>query len=143
MNVSSLLKVKGTSVVTVPPDATIATVVHELRARGIGALVVTQDGRRVLGLIAERDIVHGLAEHGPRLLGMRVVELMERAVVTCAPDDTIATVMGRMTHQRARHLPVVEHGQLRGLVSIGDVVKHRLDDLETETHILREMFLAR
>ena len=143
MNVSSILKVKGTAVATIAPDATIATVAHELRHRGIGALVVSEDGASVLGLIAERDIVRGLVDHGARLPALRAVDLMDRSVVTCTPDDTIPMVMLRMTRHRARHLPVVEGGRLRGLISIGDVVKHRLDDLETEANILREMFLAR
>ncbi len=83
-----------------------------------------------------------LAEYGPRLPTVRVVDLMDRSVVACTPDDTIRAVMSRMTRHRAHHIPVAEGGRLRGLVSLGDVVKQRLDDLETEANILREMSLA-
>ena len=143
MKVASILKVKGSSVATTQPDATIATVARELTRQGIGALVVSENGASVLGMIGERDIVHGLAEHGARLLDMRVAQLMTRAVITCVPDDSITRVMAQMTRHRVRQIPVVEGGRLQGIVSIGDVVKHRLDELETEANVLREAFLAR
>ncbi len=143
MKVASILKAKGASVATTPPDATVSAVVWDLRLKGIGALVVSEDGTTVLGLISERDIVHALAEHGARLLGLRVSQLMIRSVVTCTPDDSITTVMALMTRHRVRHIPVVENGRLRGIVSIGDVVKHRLDELEMEANIIREAYIAR
>lgn len=143
MKVASILKAKGESVVTTPPDATISTIVWELRLKGIGAMVVSQDGITMLGLISERDIIHGLAEHGPRLLGMRGAQVMTKAVITCAPEDSVTTVMAQMTRHRVRQIPVIEGGRLRGIVSIGDVVKHRLDELELEARVLREAYIIR
>jgi len=143
MKVASILKAKGDSVATTPPDTTMSTIVWELRSKGIGALVVSQDGATVLGLISERDIVHALAEHGARLMGMRAGQIMAKSVPTCAPDDTDTAVMARMTRHRARHLPVVEDGRLRGIVSIGDMVKSRLDELELEANVLREAYITR
>lgn len=143
MKVESILKAKGSSVTTTTPDATIATIIRVLKDKNIGALVVSEGGSAVLGLIAERDIVHGLCYYGTRLLDLRVSDLMTRTVITCAPDDNLTRVMAQMTRYRVRQLPVVEDGNLRGIVSIGDVVKYRLDELELEANILRDAFLAR
>lgn len=143
MKVASILKAKGTSVATTRPDVTISTVVWELRSKNIGALVVSEDGSTLLGMISERDIAHGLVEHGAKLLGMRASQLMTKPVVTCTPEDSITTVMALMTRYRVRHIPVVEGGKLRGIVSIGDVVKHRLDELEMEANVIREAYIAR
>lgn len=143
MKVESILKAKGSSVTTTTPDATIATIIRVLKDKNIGALVVSEGGSAVLGLIAERDIVHGLCYYGTRLLDLRVSDLMTRTVITCAPDDNLTRVMAQMTRYRVRPLPVVEDGNLRGIVSIGDVVKYRLDELELEANILRDAFLAR
>jgi CBS domain-containing protein len=143
MKVASIIKSKGTTVLTTLPGATVAAVARELTDKGIGALVVSEDGTTVLGLIAERDIVRGLADHGTKLLQLRVDALMTRSVITCRPEDSLTAVMAQMTRFRVRHIPVVQDGKLQGIVSIGDVVKHRLDDLETEANILREAFLAR
>ena len=108
MNVASILKAKGESVATTLPDTTISTIVWELRSRGIGALVVSQDGTTFLGLISERDIVHGLTEHGAGLLGMRASQVMTKPVVTCGPEDSVTRVMAQMTRHRVRQIPVVE-----------------------------------
>jgi CBS domain-containing protein len=143
MKIASILKSKGEHVATTPPDTTMSTIVWELRSKGIGALVVSEDGVTVLGLVSERDIIHGLAEHGPKLLGMRASQVMTRSVLTCAPDDTIANVMAQMTRHRVRQVPVVDGGRLRGIVSIGDMVKHRLGELELEANVLREAYLTR
>ena len=143
MKVASILKAKGESVATTLPDTTISTVVWELRSRGIGALVVSHDGTTFLGLISERDIVHGLAEHRAGLLGMRASQVMTKSVVTCTPEDSVTSVMAQMTRHRVRQIPVVEGEKLRGIVSIGDVVKHRLDELELETNVLREAYITR
>ena len=142
MTVAAILKSKGDRVATTRPDATIETVVHRLKLEGIGALVVSEDGRRVAGIISERDIVRGLAEHGEALLAMKASELMTTGVVTCEPDTTVNQVMARMTRQRIRHVPVVVDGRLGGIVSIGDVVKHRLDEMETEVRVLRDYITA-
>jgi CBS domain-containing protein len=138
MKVASILKSKGSSVATTSPSTTIFTVTWDLKLKSIGALVVSGDGNTVLGLISERDIVRGLTEHGPKLLALPVSQVMTSSVITCTPDDSITTVMGRMTRYRIRHIPVVDGGRLCGIVSIGDVVKHRLDELEMEGNILRE-----
>ena len=92
-------------------------------------------------MVSERDIVHGLAEHGTKLLALPVSQVMTSPVVTCTPEDNVTAVMARMTRYRVRHLPVVEDGELRGIVSIGDVIKHRLDELEMEANILRETLM--
>jgi CBS domain-containing protein len=143
MKVASILKQKAEHVHTVPPDATITTAAHELHAKSIGALVVSRDGRTIDGLLSERDIVNGLVFYGTRVGGLHVSDLMSHPVVTCTADDTITTVMARMTGHRVRHVLVVDDHQLRGIVSIGDVVKYRLDELETEASVLREAFIAR
>jgi CBS domain-containing protein len=143
MKVSSILRSKGTHVETVRPDATVLSVSWDLKLKRIGALVVSEDGATVQGLISERDIVAGLTEHGPQLLSMPVRQVMAPATVTCTPDDTLATVMARMTRHRARHVPVVDAGRLAGIVSIGDIVKHRLDELELEANVLRDTLITR
>jgi CBS domain-containing protein len=143
MKVTSILKTKGSQVVMVTPETRIATIVRELTAKSIGAVVVSEDSVNLLGLVSERDIVKSLGVFGARTLELRASDVMVRRPVTCQPDDTITWVMAEMTRQRVRHLPVVEGGRLHGIVSIGDIVKHRLDELQTEANILREGFLAR
>ncbi len=142
MKVESILRSKGTHVVTTGPDSTIAAVVSTFKREGIGAMVVTADGRHVLGLISETDIISGLAEHGARLLHLAVADLVHGGAAMCTPDDSLEQVMARMTHRRVRHLPVVEDGALRGIVSIGDVVKSLLHDLQLETNVLRDVYRA-
>jgi CBS domain-containing protein len=142
MSVAAILKAKGAGVETTRPDTTLHGVVWDLKLKGIGALVVTDDGVTVRGLISERDIVRGLAEHGTTLPAAPVSRLLTAPVVTCAPGESITAVMARMTRHRVRHLPVVEGGRLCGIVSIGDIVKHRLDELELEANILRENLMV-
>lgn len=143
MKVTSILKAKGGHVATVRPDATIAAVVRELTVRSIGAVVVSEDEVNLLGLVSERDIVHALGVYGARTLDLRASDIMTRRPVSCRPEDSVTRLMADMTRHRVRHLPVVEEGRLQGIVSIGDVVKHRLDELETEANILREAFIGR
>jgi len=143
MDVDGILRAKGATVVTIRPDATIRELVQSLRDERIGAIVVSEDGRSVQGIISERDVVRGLAERGPRILDVQVSELMTRDVVSCAPRDTVKQVMAEMTRRRIRHLPVIAEGVLCGIVSIGDVVKNRLEEMETETNVLREVYIAR
>ncbi|HVA35947.1 MAG TPA: CBS domain-containing protein [Stellaceae bacterium] len=138
MNVEAILKAKGRQVVTIAPDAAVADAVRLLHRMGIGALIVSTDAKRLDGILSERDVVHALADRGTGLLDLRVSDLMTRRVVTCAPADTIAELMAEMTRSRIRHLPVVEHGRIVGLVSIGDVVKNRLEEMEFETTSLRQ-----
>ena len=142
MNVDGILRAKGASVVTIRPDATVGNLVLGLREERIGAMVVSEDDRTVLGIISERDVVHGLAERGPRILEARVAELMTRQVVSCTPYDTVKHAMAEMTKRRIRHLPVLRDGVLCGIISIGDVVKNRLEEMETETNVLREAYIA-
>jgi CBS domain-containing protein len=142
MSVAAILKAKGSHVETTRPDATLYTVAWNLKVKGIGAQVVSEDGITVLGMISERDIVRGLTEHGTKLLTLPVSELMTSPAITCTPRESIGAVMARMTRSRVRHLPVVEGGKLCGIVSIGDVVKYRLDELELEANVLRENLMT-
>ena len=144
MKVREILDAKGTGVVTIRSDATLSTAVHRLALERIGALVVSDDGVRVDGILSERDIVTGLARDGADLLatGRRVADLMTRNVVTCGPDDTVKHLMAEMTRRRVRHLPVVVGDRLVGIVSIGDVVKSRLGEVELEATVLREAYIA-
>ena len=141
MNVEAILRAKGSNVATIRPDATVGAAVRELKTHGIGALLVSEDGRRVAGILSERDIVHALAEQGAALLAMPVDQLMTRKVVTCVPEDTVSDLMARMTQHRFRHLPVVKDGILIGIVSIGDLVKNRIEEVEFEADSLRS-FIA-
>lgn len=143
MSVDAILRAKGAAVVTIRPDATIGDLVKGLRDQRIGAMVVSEDGRSLLGIISERDVVRGLADVGPRILDAPVAKLMTREVIACSPRDTVKHVMAEMTKRRIRHLPVVADGVLCGIVSIGDIVKNRLEELETETNVLREVYLGR
>jgi CBS domain-containing protein len=142
MNVVDILEAKGRSVETIRPDAPIGLAIHRLSDKRIGALVVSSDGRRVDGVLSERDVVRALAHHGSRLVEMPVSKAMSPAV-TCRPDSSIRDAMATMTRTRHRHLPVVEAEHLVGLVSIGDVVKHRLDEMEMEASVLRDAYIAR
>jgi CBS domain-containing protein len=141
MNVETILRSKGSAVATISPRATIREAAAVLRREKIGALVVSADGARVDGILSERDIVHGLAERGAPLLEACVAELMTRRVVTCSPSESVGDLMATMTERRIRHIPVVREGLLAGIVSIGDVVKHRLDEIEYEASSLRS-FIA-
>jgi CBS domain-containing protein len=141
MNVDAILRGKGDTVTLVTPQAPIAEAVAVLRREGIGALVVSRDGVAVDGILSERDIIHGLARMGPQLLDAKVEQLMTRRVFTCTPRDSIADLMAEMTKRRIRHIPVVQDGELAGIISIGDVVKARLDEMEYETSSLRS-FIA-
>jgi CBS domain-containing protein len=143
MNVEGILRAKGARVVTIRPDATVGELVLRLRDAGIGAMVVSTDGRAVEGIVSERDVVRALAQHGARVVDRPVSDLMTRNVVTCAPRDSVKQLMAEMTRRRVRHLPVVADGALAGIVSIGDVVKNRLEEMETETNVLREAYIGR
>lgn len=142
MNVATILETKGRAVVTIAPDATIADAVDLLRRKGIGAVVVSDDGVTMGGILSERDIVHALADRGAQALAASVADLMTRHVYSCGPSDTVADLMAEMTRRRIRHLPVVENGRLAGIVSIGDVVKNRLDEVESEASSLRQFITS-
>jgi CBS domain-containing protein len=136
MTVAQILDSKGRDVATTTAERMIADIVAELAARRIGALVV-MDGHRVAGIVSERDIVRALGEKGAGVLADAVSTIMTRDVVTCSEGETINGVMTRMTRRRFRHLPVVEGGRLVGIVSIGDVVKARMEEVEHEADELR------
>ncbi len=138
MHVKLILKNKGATVETIRPDVLIADVVDTLKAKRIGVLVVSQTGDDIAGIVSERDIVNGLAEQGASLLDQPVDTIMTRQVKTCSPDDTVTFVMEMMTDRRIRHIPVLRDGALVGIVSIGDAVKFRLQELESEATHLRE-----
>jgi CBS domain-containing protein len=138
MTVKSILSAKGDEVVTIEPNASLTAAVKQLVERNIGALVVTGADSRVVGILSERDIVQQLAASGTAALERPVSEAMTRKVMTCALSDTISSVMERMTQGKFRHLPVVEQSRLAGIVSIGDVVKHRLRQMEQESAALRD-----
>lgn len=140
MKVDSILEVKGRAVETVRPETSLEMTVHKLSSLGFGALVVSSDGEHIEGVVSERDIVRGLSKHGTRLLDLTVRDVMSRHVPVCSPDDSLRHVMAEMTRSRQRHLPVAAAGKLVGLVSIGDVVKHRLEDMELETNVLRDAY---
>ena len=137
MLVGQILAAKGSKVVSTRPDATIADVAGLLRRERIGAVVVMEAGR-LCGIISERDLARGLADHGAELLQMKVGQLMTREVVTCTPEAGLDHLMQSMTEGRFRHLPVLRDGEMIGIISIGDVVKHRLSELEAETHQLQD-----
>ena len=141
MKVDAILGTKGRDVKTVSPSATLGTVAQRLRLERIGALVVLDDSRLV-GMVSERDIVYAFAAQRDGAVDVKVADVMSRNVITCDPDDSLTRVLGLMTRHRVRHIPVVRAGQLSGLISIGDVVKHRLDELEMEAAILRDSYLA-
>jgi len=138
MTVKAILSRKGGDVVTIAPTAQLAEAVKLLAARRIGAIVITGPGERVAGILSERDIVRVLAERGTAVLDEQVGAVMTRNVVTCTAAETVAAIMERMTAHRFRHLPVVEQNKLIGIISIGDVVKRRVEEIERESNALRE-----
>ena len=142
MKVSDILDRKDTSVVTVHADEPVLDVAVQFRARNIGAAPVIDDKHELLGLASERDIVIALARMGRDALSAKVKTVMTTPVLTCAPDHGIRSVIKTMTERRVRHLPVVEAGRLVGMVSIGDVLKPRLDESELEMNVLRDIARA-
>jgi CBS domain-containing protein len=142
MKVHDILKAKGQAVETIRPDATVDLAVHRLSALGLGALVVSADGAHMDGVLSERDVVRALAKHGTRVLVAPVSSVMSRVVPTCTPETPIKDAMAEMTRSRHRHLPVLDHGVLAGVLSIGDVVKSRLGEMELEASVLRDAYIA-
>ena len=139
MNVDTILTSKGSDVATIDQQASLTDAVAQLRDRGIGALVVSHDGRHIDGIVSERDVVRALASHGASALGRTVASVMSTAVVTCRCGDSVEELMASMTESRFRHLPVVDDDAvLIGIISIGDVVKARLGQLQSENRALTE-----
>lgn len=143
MQIADILHHKGKEIVAVLPGETIAAAAKTLAANRIGALVVQDRIGRLAGMLSERDIVAGLATHGPAALTMTVADLMTREVVTCTPADSVREVMALITIRRIRHVPVMAGGRMVGVVSIGDVLKSRLDEKEHEVAVLRDLSLVR
>jgi CBS domain-containing protein len=141
MSVESILRKKGTDVATIAADVSVKRAADWMRAKNIGALVVTS-GSAILGLVSEREIVDAIARYGENATSMPVSEIMRHGVITVSPAESVAHAMNLMTRHRARHMPVVRDGKLAGIISIGDVVKHRLADLELENNILRDAYIA-
>lgn len=138
MIVKTILSAKGSDVATIAPTSTLAEATRILAKRKIGALVVTGAGGRITGIVSERDIVRALANSGAKALDLPLTDVMTRKVITCAPADTVSVLMERMTAGKFRHLPVVEDDRLVGIISIGDVVKLRLMELQYEQDALRD-----
>ena len=138
MRISDLLRAKGTQVVTVPPDTTVRRLLAVLAEHRIGAVVVSHDGTSVDGIASERDIVRAFARQGAAAMSEPVTAIYTAEVHTITPETQIEEVMRMMTERRVRHAPVVQDGALRGIVSIGDVVKNRIDELETERAALTD-----
>ena len=143
MKVREILRNKGDQVETIAANEPVSRAIQALTKMRIGALVVSPDGEKVDGLLSERDIVRGLARYGARLVEMSVKDVMSREVPTCSPDDDVTMVMSEITHRRQRHMPVVQDDRLQGIVSIGDVLKSRLDDLELQAAVMRDITIAR
>ncbi len=142
MLVSDIMNVKGHEVKTIHSDDTALCLAKRLKSERVGALVVSDDGQSLDGIISERDLAYGLAVHGANLHGIAVSELMTKAVITCSPKETIVDVMQVMTQRRVRHLPVLDGNRLIGLISIGDVLKHRLGGMQLEANVLRDYAIA-
>jgi CBS domain-containing protein len=142
MTIADVVGTKGRTVHTILPWATVADAVQQLNRFHIGALVVNDSTHAVLGILSERDLVRELARRGPDLLDQQVESVMTKYIVTVSPGESVIRALQRMTQGRYRHLPVVDAGQLVGIVSIGDLVKSRLRDLELETGVLRDGWIA-
>jgi CBS domain-containing protein len=142
MTISIILASKGREVVTIAPSASLASAVGLLVEKRIGAVLILSADRRVVGILSERDVVRALAERGAGALEEPVSQTMTRKVSTCNENESVFNIMERMTEGRSRHVPVVDQGQLVGIVSIGDVVKHRLNEMERESTAMHDYILT-
>ena len=140
MNVKAILAAKklGGDIISIEPTADLATAAKLLSKHRIGSVVILGAGERLIGILSERDIVRALSEQGAGALALPVGQVMTRDVATCGEDDTVASIMERMTAGRFRHMPVVANGRLVGLISIGDVVKQRVEEIEAESEAMRD-----
>jgi CBS domain-containing protein len=143
VRISHLLSNKGSHVATVTPEATVSEAIASLRDHRIGALVVSSDQRHIQGMFSERDVVRALADRAAAVLAEPVSSIMSREVTTCGPDHAVESLMAIMTEKRIRHVPVVTDGVLQGIVSIGDIVKNRIDELEKDRNELVDYINAR
>jgi CBS domain-containing protein len=139
MTILSILHVKGREVQTIGADATLGQAAQRMRSQRIGALVVVDDAGTITGIVSDRGILWALADHGVGVIDEPLSSVMSKDVVTCTEEDHVRTIMGVMTERRIRHIPVVDgRGRLCGIVSIGDAVKHRLDEIQAEAEAMRE-----
>ena len=137
MRIADVLRTKGSAVATITPETSVSGLLNELSLHNIGAMVVVStDG--VVGIVSERDVVRKLHEHGVELLKLPVSQIMTTMVATCSPTDTVDHLTAVMTTKRVRHIPVVENNRLVGIVSIGDIVKQRMEELESEQRALQD-----
>jgi CBS domain-containing protein len=142
MTVASILRHKGPDVATISPDADIKAAADWLHAKNIGALLV-MSGDAIIGVISERDIVHAFSRYGEAVASVPVKDIMSQTLIAVTPEDDLNHVMRLMTRHRVRHMPVLRDRKLVGIISIGDVVKHRLDDMELEANVLRDAYVAK
>jgi len=138
MSVSTILQRKGSKVETVYPETTVAEAARLMTDRDIGALIVCDHWGKVVGIVSERDVARGAAREGAGVLDREVATIMIGSVLSCRPEDEVKHVMAVMTLHKVRHLPVMVGNELRGIVSMGDLVKHRLDEIEVEVGVLRD-----
>lgn len=143
MKVGSILKAKGGRVMTVLPGETVQHAAAKLRLEGVGALIVSRDGMMLDGMITERDVAKAFAVFGADLASKHVQDIMESGVVTCSPEDGIADIAALMTNRRLRHVPVTDGSRLVGVVSVGDILKHRLDEVELEARVMHDFSIAK
>ena len=142
MHVKEILHRKGHEIVVIAPGEAVEFAAAHMKLEGVGALVVCEGDRKLQGVISERDIVRAVVDYGPRALQMTASDFMDANPVTCSPDDTIASVAKKMTAARVRHTPVCEDGAIVGIISIGDIVKERFEEMELERNMLRDMAAA-
>ena len=136
MTIASVLQGKGSAVETIAADASLYDAVRKLGEKRIGALPVVESGR-ISGIVSERDVIYALREHGPEVLQWRVSQIMSSPAITVSADTGVLEALALITQRRIRHLPVVDGGQIRGIVSIGDLVKHRMERIEAEAEAMR------
>ena len=141
MRIYDIVLKKGRKVETIGASETVKSAVDVLHRKQIAALIVMEDAS-VRGIVSEREIVRAMSMHGPGLFAKKIKDIMLKDVITVQPEESVRRAMDLMTHHRARHLPVISNGMLAGIVSIGDVVKYRLEDLELETNVLRDAYIA-
>lgn len=142
MMVANILEVKGTEVMTVRPSDTVRNVARRLVQENVGALVVSSGDSTLDGIISERDISRGVAIYGENICSLRVSDIMSQGVVTCSPDDAISDTARMMTERRIRHIPVKDGAHIVGIISIGDILKYRLDEVMLETRVLRDIAMV-
>jgi CBS domain-containing protein len=140
MNISQILKAKGRAVATARPDSTVSEIITKLAQKKIGAIVIVGDNGEVVGILSERDVIRRLAERGEAALKEPVSQSMTSSVISCQETSTLEEMMELMTQGRFRHVPVIEDGALVGIVSIGDIVKHHIAEVEMEVTAMRDYF---